>query len=501
MVKRALIPIIFILSLSVAFSQELPKREFRGAWIHTVGNQQFKTMTTDSIKEMFRKTLDNFEKAGVNAVIFQVRPQADAFYISEIEPWSRFIAGEQGKAPSPIWDPLEFMIQESHARGMELHAWCNPYRVTSNESEQLHPDHLYFKNPSIFKRYGKQLYFDPGEPQAIEHTVKVISDLVSRYDLDAVHFDDYFYPYPIQFEEFHDDASFVKYAKNQGFEYWQKGDWRRNNVTTLIKALNDTIKAIKPWVRFGISPFGIHRNLKDTPDSSGSKTNGLSNYDQLYADVPLWVKNGWIDYNVPQIYWKIGHPAADYKTLIEWWSNSNFGGQLYIGQNISTFTEADLDNPSKTQFEAKMKMVRELPNVHGNVWWPGWSLNRNPDGFTDSLTLKYQRYPALIPEYRNLDTIPPLPVSKLEFKRGKLTWIHPKSSDPMQSARFFAVYRFPEGVTPNICDSKYLVKISDKPEYITINEGNSKKRYIYIVTAIDRCWNESVPSKYLPIKH
>ncbi len=148
-----------------------------------------------------------------------------------------------------------------------------------------------------------------------------------------------------------------------------------------------------------------------------------------------------------------------------------------------------------------MKMVRELPNVHGNVWWPGWSLNRNPDGFTDSLTLKYQRYPALIPEYRNLDTIPPLPVSKLEFKRGKLTWIHPKSSDPMQSARFFAVYRFPEGVTPNICDSKYLVKISDKPEYITINEGNSKKRYIYIVTAIDRCWNESVPSKYLPIKH
>jgi len=501
MIKKALVILLFSFTLSLTYSQKLPKREFRGAWIHTVGNQQFKTMTQDSLKEMFRKTLDNFKKAGVNAVIFQVRPQADAFYISAIEPWSRFIVGEQGKAPSPLWDPLEFMIKESHSRGMELHAWCNPYRVTSNDSEQLHPDHLYFKNPGIFKKYGKQLYFDPGEPEAVKHTVRVIADLVNRYDVDAIHFDDYFYPYPIQFEEFHDDASFVKYAKSQGFEYWQKGEWRRNNVTTLIKALNDTIKAIKPWVRFGISPFGIHRNQKDTPDGSGSKTNGLSNYDQLYADVPLWINNGWIDYNVPQIYWKIGHPAADYKTLIEWWSSSNFGGQLYIGQNISTFTEADVDDPSKTQFETKMKMVRELPNIHGNVWWPGWSLNRNPDGFTDSLTMKYQRYPALIPVYANLDTISPLPVLKFAHKRGRLTWNHSEMNNPMQVARFYAIYRFPEGVTPNTEQSKYLVKISNVPEYTIEKEGSSKKRYVYIVTAIDRCWNESAPSKQLSVKH
>ncbi|MDD3843361.1 MAG: family 10 glycosylhydrolase, partial [Bacteroidales bacterium] len=257
-------------------SQQPVKREFRGAWIHTVGNQQFKTMSTDSIKAMLIKTLDILEEAGVNAVIFQVRPQADALYVSNHEPWSRFITGQQGKAPNPLWDPLQFMIEESHQRGMELHAWCNPYRVTSNEQEQLHPSHLYFKKPYLFKRYGKQLYFDPGEPEAVEHTVKVIADIVERYDVDAIHFDDYFYPYPIQFEEFHDDHSFVKYAYDQGYEYWQKSDWRRNNVSTLIKALNDTIKSIKPWVRFGISPFGIHRNLKDTPDGSGSKTNGLS---------------------------------------------------------------------------------------------------------------------------------------------------------------------------------------------------------------------------------
>ena len=273
---KKLMTLVLLLSFTLSFAQQSPKREFRGAWIHTVGNQQFKNMSTDSVKQLFIKTLDNFAKAGINAVIFQVRPQADAFYKSELEPWSRFLSGIQGVAPAQEWDPLQFMIEESHKRGMELHAWCNPYRVTSNDTEQLHPDHLYFKKPEIFKKYGKQLYFDPGEPEAIEHTVKVIADIVTRYDLDAIHFDDYFYPYPIAFEEFHDDASFVKYAQKQGFEYWQKADWRRNNVATLIKELNDTIKAIKPWVRFGISPFGIHRNLKDTPDGSGSKTNGLS---------------------------------------------------------------------------------------------------------------------------------------------------------------------------------------------------------------------------------
>lgn len=502
MMKKKIILLSFLLLFVLTSSaQNLPKREFRGAWIHTVGNQQFKTMHTDSVKEMFRKTLDIFEKAGVNAVIFQVRPQADAFYMSDLEPWSRFIAGEQGKAPDPLWDPLQFMIEESHKRGMELHAWCNPYRVTSNDKEQLHPDHLYFKKPEIFKRYGTQLYFDPGEPESVAHTVKVIADMVSRYDLDAVHFDDYFYPYPIAFEEFHDDASFVKYAASQGFEYWQKGDWRRNNVTTLIKALNDTIKSLKPWVRFGISPFGIHRNLKDTPDGSGSKTSGLSNYDQLFADVLLWVKNGWIDYNVPQIYWKIGHPAADYKTLIEWWNESNYGDHLYIGQNISTFTEPDVDNPNKTQFEAKMKLVRELPNVHGNVWWPGWRLSQNPDGFADSLALKYQAVPALIPAYTRLDTISPGAVTNISFKSGKLIWEGPVTKDPMQQARFYAVYRFPEGVNIDIADSKYLVKIVSKPKLNLEKSEGKIQKYSVVVTAIDRCWNESSPSKPLKIKY
>lgn len=498
--KKTFAILLLLLISLVGYSQKQNKIEFRGAWIHTVGNQQFKTMSTNDIKQMLCKTLDALESSGINAVIFQVRPQADAFYFSQIEPWSRFLTGEQGKAPQEIWDPLEFMITESHKRGMELHAWCNPYRVTSNDTEQLHPNHLYFKKPELFKKYGKQLYFDPGEPESIEHTIKVITDIVTRYDIDAIHFDDYFYPYPISFEEFHDDSSFSKYAKEQGFEYWQKADWRRNNVSTLIKKINDTIKAIKPWVRFGISPFGIHRNLKDTPDGSGSETNGLSNYEQLYADVLLWAKEGWIDYNVPQLYWKIGHPAADYKTLIEWWNRSNPKGHLYIGQSIQTFTEPDIENPTKTQFEAKMRLARELPNVSGNVWWPGWSISNNINGIADSLSNNYQKNHALIPAYKTLDSIPPKPVKKLKYRAGKITWEESKSNNILQQAQFYAVYRFPEGVEIDINNNEYLVKIVNENKYIPGQIKLDKGFYYYIITAIDRCRNESIMSKALKIE-
>lgn len=478
-----------------------PKREFRGAWIHTVGNSNFRNMTKDSIQSLLIETLDIFEKANINAVIFQVRPQADAFYISDIEPWSRFLSGEQGVAPKEIWDPLDFMIKEAHKRGMELHAWCNPYRVTSNDREQLYPGHLYFRKPHIFKRYGKQLYFDPGEPESVEHTIKVIKDIVERYDIDAIHFDDYFYPYPIKFEEFHDDHSFVKYSKEQGFEYWQKADWRRENVNRLIRMLNDTIKSVKPWVRFGISPFGIHRNIADTPDSSGSRTNGLSNYDQLYADVPLWVREGWIDYNVPQIYWKIGHPAADYYELINWWNNNNYKQHLYIGQNISTFKEPDLNNPSQSQFREKMRLVRELENVHGNVWWPGWSIPSNPFNFTDTLAKQYQSYPALIPSYTHIDSIAPKPITNLKRKADHITWSHNEKSDPLQKARFYAVYKFPSDVKTDTDKNQYLVKIVNEPKFKITPSKEKKKRFKYVITAIDRCWNESQPSKELLIRH
>ncbi len=473
--------ILFSVSL-MGQNNNQPKREFRGAWIHTVGNSQMRNMTEQQIKDMFIETLDSLKDAGCNAVIFQVRPQADALYISELEPWSRFLTGVQGQAPDPVWDPLAFMIEETHNRGMELHAWCNPYRVTSNDKEELAPNHLFFSNPDIFKRYGKQLYFDPGEPASREHTVKVIADIVSRYDVDAIHFDDYFYPYPVKYEEFHDDASFVKYAKEQGFEYWQKGDWRRNNVAILMKELNDTIKAIKPWVRFGISPFGIHRNLSETPDSTGSATNGLSNYEALFADVPDWGLKGYIDYIVPQLYWRIGFEPACYEVLINWWNDGNFTDHLYIGQNISVLN---------TQLERKMELVRDLPNVQGNIWWPGWSIKRNVHNIADSLSQVYQSRPALIPAYTRLDDVAPAPVASLKKRGNKVQWSVAPCDDVMQQPVFYAVYIFPAGVTPDISSSEYLVEIVNKTSYEFGVPAKKMKGYTVAVTAIDRCWNES----------
>ena len=510
--RRFLTFCLTALTLAVpAFSQELPKREFRGAWLHIVGNQQIKTLSREQIQQWFAATLDSLQDMGCNAVIFQVRPQADAFYASEIEPWTRFLTGEQGVAPDPFWDPLQFMIAQCHARGMELHAWLNPYRVTSNDQEQLHPDHLYFKKPEIFKRYGKQLYFDPGEPEAIAHTVRVIADIVTRYDVDAIHFDDYFYPYPVAFEEFHDDDSFVKYGAEQGFEYWQKNDWRRHNVETLIHQVNDTIKAIKPWVRFGISPFGIHRNKKDTPDGSGSETNGLSNYEQLFADVPAWAEKGYIDYIVPQLYWRIGFSAADYDVLIHWWNDQDYKGQLYIGQSISTFSAPDLDNPAETQTARKMALVRDLPNVDGNVWWPGWSLapqaqpwytprpvpaDTRPFVLQDSLRTVYQRDLALIPAYTDIDAIAPEPVVSVKVSGKGISWKPVETGDVLQQPHFYVVYRFEEGEPVDLTRSSAIVKITRDTHFKPSEKRNGRHRYV--VTVVDKCWNESTASA--PVK-
>lgn len=474
-----------------------PKREFRGAWVHTVGNQQYREMTADQMKRHFTDLLDEFEKAKINAVIFQVRPQADAFYVSSIEPWSRFITGTQGAAPHPAWDPLQFMTDECHKRGMELHAWFNPYRVTSNNTETLCGEHLYYKKPYLFVKYGKQIYFDPGEPEAREHTLKVIADVVERYDIDAVHFDDYFYPYKIKEKDitvdFPDGRSFAKYGKKDGFA--EKNDWRRNNVNILIEALSKTIKEIKPWVKFGISPFGVWRNVSSDPSGSNT-TAGCENYDDLYADIKLWVEKGWIDYNVPQLYFDIGHPAADYETLIDWWSKNNYGENLYIGQDISKTVKVKSrknENEFLNQLPQKMQMVRSNKNIHGNVWWSGYALQRNPNGFTDSLK-NYQTKIALMPKYKRIDTIAPEAVQNARAEQTAeglfLKWDAPATDDQMQKTVYYCVYLQPE---PNAKYAspeqfEYPVAITQKTEFkITDNH------IYYAVTALDKLQNESKP--------
>jgi len=492
--KRIIITLVALFVICATHAQQPPKREFRGTWIHTVNNREYQKMTSEEMQQHYRNVLDSFEIAGINAVIFQVRPTADAFYVSNYEPWSRYFTGEQGKAPDPVWDPLAFLIEECHNRAMELHAWFNPYRVTCNDTEVLTEDHLYFKKPYLFLKYGKQLYFDPGHPESREFTLQVIADVVKRYDIDGVHFDDYFYPYKIRYEEFPDEESFIKYHEADGFGRFQKNDWRRNNVNILVRDLNQTIKSIKPWVKFGISPFGIWRN-KDMDPAASDTQGGVTNYDDLFADIKLWVEKGWIDYNVPQLYWEIGHPRADYATLSDWWSENNFGQQLYIGQNLWVSVKAP---DGTSQLHTKMKMVRENPNIHGNVWWSGYGMVRNPDGFVDSLKNEYQKYPALVPVFKHIDNIPPAPVKKLTGKNtpnGKqLRWEATPAQNEMDKAAFFCVYRFETNEPINLEDATKLQKIVRNPVYI-IPQSNNTKKYKYVVTALDRLYNESKASK------
>ena len=303
--------ILLISALSLAaltISAANPKHEFRGAWLHTVHQGQYARMTTDETKKYLEDQLDKLKAAGCNAVVFQVRPSADAFYESELEPWSRLLTGTAGKAPSPDWDPLVFMIEQSHARGMELHAWLNPYRVTSSNNEKLASSHIYHKHPERFVKYDGKLYFDPGLPENREFIESVVADIVSRYDVDAIHMDDYFYPYPVKGKDFPDDKSYAEYGNGM-----DRGDWRRQNVNLLIEGLHETIAVTKPWVRLGISPFGIWRNKSSDP--KGSDTNGLQNYDELYADVLLWTEKGWVDYMLPQLYWTLEKKVASSEKL------------------------------------------------------------------------------------------------------------------------------------------------------------------------------------------
>lgn len=305
--------IIYLLFNASSFAQ---KREFRGAWIQAV-NGQFIGMSTQAIQQKLSRQLDILKADGVNAIIFQVRPECDALYQSDIEPWSRYLTGQQGRAPQPYWDPLAWMVEQCHKRGMELHAWINPYRAKTKGTTAVAVTHITAEHPERAFSYGGQLILNPALKENADYICHVADDIVSRYDIDGFHIDDYFYPYPVAGEEIPDESYFR--AAPRGFK--NIGDWRRDNVSRFVEQLGETIHKRKPWVKFGVSPFGIYRNQRTDP-KNGSLTYGLQNYDDLYADVLLWVNNGWIDYCVPQIYWEIGNKAADYATLINGGTNT-----------------------------------------------------------------------------------------------------------------------------------------------------------------------------------
>lgn len=491
---KSLLCVFFLLLMAggvfaqVQTGSAYPKREFRAAWIQSV-NGQFRGMPTEKLKQNLIGQLNSLQKAGINAIIFQVRPEADALYASRLEPWSRFLTGVQGKAPEPYWDPMQFMIDECHKRGMEFHAWINPYRTKTTLKSELAPNHVYNIHPEWFVTYGDQLYFDPALPESRRHICMVVSDIVSRYDVDAIHMDDYFYPYPIKGKDFPDDASFARF----GGGFSNKGDWRRSNVNVLIKKLHETIREIKPWVKFGVSPFGIYRN--ESSDPLGSKTKGLQNYDDLYADVLLWPREGWIDYNIPQIYWHIGHPVADYETLVKWWARNTENRPLFIGQSVmNTVQNADPKNPSINQLPRKMALQRAYQTIGGSCQWPASAVVENAGKYRDALIAEYHKYPALPPVFDFMDNEAPAKVRRMKSVWTEdgyiLFWTAPKYKEEMNRAVQYVVYRFNDKEKVNIDDPSHIVAIT-RDNFYKLPYEDGKTKYRYVVTALDRLHNES----------
>lgn len=401
--------LLLLSSLMIAFTwypmaeaRTSSQSEFRGVWIASVTNIDWPSnpyLSAEEQKNEFITILEESKKMGLNAVVVQIRPTADAFYPSQWNPWSKYLTGEQGKSPG--YDPLAFMIEEAHARNLEFHAWFNPYRVSMDTRlDQLVPDHPARKNPDWVVSYGGKLWFDPGIPAVQDHIVDSIMEVVRNYDIDAVHFDDYFYPYPVQGQDFPDDETYQTYGKN----FPDKGDWRRHNVNTLVQRVSQAIKSEKPGVKFGISPFGIWKNKSSDP--TGSDTNGSESYFTVYADSRTWIRQGWLDYIAPQIYWNIGHPAADYAKLLAWWSGEVAGRNthLYIGHaayKIGNDNEA-WDNPE--EIPNQIKMIRQNAFAKGSIFFSYKDLNANRLGIKDRLANDLYREPAGIPSMPWLDS-------------------------------------------------------------------------------------------------
>ena len=493
--SKLLFAVVLLIGIgNTAYGKSQPKkREFRGAWIQCV-NGQFQGIGTQEMQRTLRYQLDELQKDGVNAIIFQVRAECAALYPSRYEPWSKFLTGRQGTPPSPYWDPLQWMIDECHRRGMELHAWINPYRAKTKTTSQLAANHIAVTHPDRIFSYDGLYILNPALPENRDYICRVVDDIVSRYDVDGIHIDDYFYPYPAAGQTIPDQRDFQH--DSRGFTDIR--DWRRDNVDLFVKQLSESVHQRKPWVKFGVSPFGIYRNQKSDP-RNGSRTSGLQNYDDLYADVLKWVNNGWVDYCVPQLYWEIGNRAADYQELIGWWNRKAANRPLYIGEDVlRTVKYADPQTPASHQLPAKHRLHRQAANVQGTVLWYAKAVVDNPGNYGTLLRTDYWRYPALQPLMPFIDGDAPSKPKKVKAKHERdgcyLTWKAPKGKGWQDEAHRYVVYRFLPSEPLDTDDPSKIVGMPyDNRLRLDYKDGRTK--YIYVVTALDRMSNESTGKK------
>jgi uncharacterized lipoprotein YddW (UPF0748 family) len=488
---------------------QAPKRELRAAWIATVSNIDWpssSSLTPAAQQAQLIAILDNHKATGLNAIYLQVRSQCDAIYPSTIVPFASIFTGTQGVAPVG-YDPLQFAITECRKRGIEVHAWFNPYRAISSFSQinSFSPNHIARTRPDLLLDQGTLRILDPGKFEVIDSVIKAVMDVVRRYDIDGVHYDDYFYPYPPTAPTiaFNDDATFAAFPRG----FTNKNDWRRANVDSMVKRTGDSVKAAKPWVKYGISPFGIWRNT-NSGDATGSATNGLQSYSDIYANSKLWIAQNWVDYLTPQIYWSIGFTVANYGVLIPWW-NSNAGARhIYSGMASYRVNNGGTDLAAwanTSQIPNQIVLNRGQTKVLGSVFYNTTTLNANALGHRDSLRNNYFKRSALIPAMPWKDNIAPdaptALMGVLNANNVALSWTPPAATTvELQKARQYVVYRF-NSATTDLTDSSTIRTVTPVDSIQFIDANVPVGNYYYVVTALDRLYNESLISNVLNINN
>ncbi|OCB70184.1 glycoside hydrolase family 10 protein [Flavobacterium crassostreae] len=497
--------LLLILSINQANAQEPtshPKNEFRAVWIATVANIDWPKSGNDSIEKQkadFLEILDTYKKLHYNAVIVQIRTAGDAFYPTQLAPWSKYLTGKQGQAPANNVDLLAWMVTQSHLQGFEFHAWLNPYRATMDlNTAQLSKQHDWYKHPEWMLKYGGKYYYDPALPEVQSHLIAVVDEVVRKYDIDAIHFDDYFYPYKVAREDFNDTASYSKYADGLSLE-----DWRRKNVNDFVLAVSLSIKKAKPWVQFGISPFGVWRNKSVDPKGSDTQS-GQTNYDDLFADPMAWMENCWIDYLVPQLYWSRNHRTASYTKLLKWWAENSKNTAIYIG-NGSYKINADSDknwyNPH--EIPSQIDLTRTYPNLGGNAFFSAKVFVNKNKTVTQLLANNQYKYPALpyvVPNSRRIVMDIPTVCNK---KQTDSTTTYLLNYPTHSMVRYVVVYAAKDSTQLDTNNPSQIVdKIAIQEKKYTISivlpKNNSENNTTYALSFIDFYGNESLPTTLNP---
>nr|WP_156793144.1 family 10 glycosylhydrolase [Fictibacillus macauensis] len=483
------------------------QRELRASWIATVQNIDWPSkpgLPIDAQKKEFTLLLDQQKNIGMNAIVMQIKPVADAFYPSKYGLWSQYLTGVQGQHPG--YDPLAFMVKEAHKRNMEFHAWFNPYRVTmplgkkaeKSDVYSLPSNHPARQHPDWVVPYGQQLYFNPGLPSVQKFVTAGIMEVVKHYDIDAVHLDDYFYPYKIEGVAFPDEDTYAKYGKKQ---FSTIGDWRRNNVNELVKNIHTSIHSVKKHVKFGISPFGVWRNKAKDPTGSDTAA-GVTNYDDLYADTRTWINNGYLDYITPQLYWNIGLPVADYSKLVDWWSKEvkNKKVHLYIGQadyKINTVSNGVNNWFDPNELPNQILLNRTYKEIKGSMHFSATNVRDNPLGIADRLQHDLYRAPAIIPSMSWLSMKAPQPPTlRHVLAKSKHVFLHISNNKNTNDTVSYAVYRYKHTEKNKRTKGVLLATLRNKKTLQTFYDYSVKKgtTYTYAVTAINRNHHESTPS-------